>query len=232
MKAPWPGTRIPSTPVSKGRLSRLRISQNIRNVPPLKRNAILLGLMMLSSIGLYGLALVSAGSLLVVEDPPAQADVIVVLGGDGPPRAAQAAKLWHEGRAPLVLVTGYGDCDFIRDMLVRLGVDSAAVSTECLSLSIWENATFSQPILTGMGAKSAILVTSWFHSRRAVKRFRFVMPQIQWISLPAQRTVSLWRLAINGDGVQVFKEYAKALLYDLRSSFVRDFPPVQARLAS
>lgn len=32
------------------------------------------------------------------------------------------------------------------------------------------------------GSKSAILVTSWFHSRRAVKRFRFVMPQIQWIS--------------------------------------------------
>ncbi len=188
--------------------------------------------MMLSAIGLYGLALVSAGSLLVVEDPPAQADVIVVLGGDGPPRAAQAAKLWHEGRAPLVLVTGYGDCDFIRDMLVGLGVDSAAVSTECLSLSTWENATFAQPILTGMGVKSAILVTSWFHSRRAVKRFRFVMPQVQWISLPAPRTVSLWRLAIDGDGVQVFKEYAKALLYDIRSSFVRDLPPVQAGLAS
>jgi uncharacterized SAM-binding protein YcdF (DUF218 family) len=232
MKAPWPGPRIPSTPVSKGRLSRSRISQNIRNAPPLKRNAILLGLMMLTAIGLYGLALVSAGSLLVVEDPPAQADVIVVLGGDGPPRAAQAAKLWHEGRAPLVLVTGYGDCDFIRDMLVRLGVDSAAVSTECLSLSTWENATFAQPILTGMAAKRDILVTSWFHSRRAVKRFRFVMPQIQWISLPAQRTVSLWRLAINGDGVQVFKEYAKALFYDLRSGFVRDLPPVQAGLAS
>ena len=58
------------------------------------------------------------------------------------------------------------------------------------------------------------------------------MPQIEWISLPAQRTVSLWRLAINGDGVQVFKEYAKALLYDLRSSLVQDLPPVQAGLAS
>lgn len=232
MKAPWPGPRIPSTQVTKGRLSRTRISQNIRNAPPLKRSAILLGSMMLTAIALYGLALVSAGSLLVVEDPPAQADVIVVLGGDGPPRAAQAAKLWHEGRAPLVLVTGYGDCDFIRDILVRSGVDFAAVSTECLSLSTWENATFSQPILSGMGAKRAILVTSWFHSRRAVKRFRFVMPQIQWISLPAQRTVSLWRLAVNGDGVQVFKEYAKALFYDIRSSFVRDLPPVQVGLSS
>ncbi len=232
MKAPWPGPRIPLTPVSKGRLSRSRISRNIRNASPLKRNAIFLGLMMLSAIGLYALALVSAGSLLVVEDPPAQADVIVVLGGDGPPRALQAATLWHEGKAPLVLVTGYGDCDFIRDVLVRSGVDVAAISTECLSLSTWENATFAQPILTEMGAKRAILVTSWFHSRRAVKRFRFVMPQIQWISLPAQRTVSLWRLAFDADGVQVFKEYAKALFYDIRSSFVRDMPPVQAGLAS
>ncbi len=232
MKPPWPGPRIPPKPFTNGRSWRSLVSRGVKTSWLWKRNSIVLGVIVLGAIGLYGLALVSAGSLLVVEDPPAQADVIVVLGGDGPPRAAQAAKLWHEGKAPLVLVTGYGDCDFIRDMLVRSGVDFAAVSTECLSLSTWENATFSQPILSGMGARRAILVTSWFHSRRAVKRFRFVMPQIQWISLPAQRTVSLWRLAVNGDGVQVFKEYAKALLYDVRSSFVRDLPPVQVGLSS
>ncbi len=232
MKAPRPGPQIPSTPVAKERPPRARVSRYTPNGRSLKRNAIFLGLVLLIAIGLYGLALVSAGSMLVVEDPPAQADVIVVLGGDGPPRAVQAAKLWHEGKAPLVVVTGYGDCDFIRDMMVRMGVDFAAISTECLSLSTWDNATFAQPILTGMGAKSAILVTSWFHSRRAVKRFRFVMPQIQWVSLPAQRTVSLWRLAIGRDGVQVFKEYAKTLFYDFRSSFVRDLPPVQPGFAS
>lgn len=215
----------------KGRLSRSRISQNIRNAPPLKRNAILLGLMMLTAIGLYGLALVSAGSLLVVEDPPAQADVIVVLGGDGPPRAAQSRKTMARGKG----AARSGDWLWGLRPHPRhagaAGVDSAVVSTECLSLS-----TGKRDIRTAYtdwnGGKSAILVTSWFHSRRAVKRFRFVMPQIEWISLPAQRTVSLWRLAINGDGVQVFKEYAKALLYDLRSSLVQDLPPVQAGLAS
>ncbi|MGV1927841.1 YdcF family protein [Agrobacterium tumefaciens] len=232
MKPPWPGPRIPPKPFANGRPRRSRVYRGVKTSWLLKRKSIVLGVIILGAIGLYALALVSAGSLLVVEDPPAQADVIVVLGGDGPPRALQAAKLWHEGKAPLVLVTGYGDCDFIRDMLVRSGVDVAAISTECLSLSTWENATFAQPILTEMGAKRAILVTSWFHSRRAVKRFRFVMPQIQWISLPAQRTVSLWRLAFDADGVQVFKEYAKALFYDIRSSFVRDMPPVQAGLAS
>ncbi len=232
MKPPWPGPRIPPKSFANGRPRRSRVYRGVKTSWLLKRNLIVLGVIFLGAIGLYALALVSAGSLLVVEDPPAQADVIVVLGGDGPPRALQAAKLWHEGKAPLVLVTGYGDCDFIRDMLMRSGVDVAAISTECLSLSTWENATFAQPILTEMGAKRAILVTSWFHSRRAVKRFRFVMPQIQWISLPAQRTVSLWRLAFDADGVQVFKEYAKALFYDIRSSFVRDMPPVQAGLAS
>ncbi len=232
MKPPWPGPRIPPKSFANGRPRRSHVYRGVKTSWLLKRNSIVLGVIFLGAIGLYALALVSAGSLLVVEDPPAQADVIVVLGGDGPPRALQAAKLWHEGKAPLVLVTGYGDCDFIRDMLMRSGVDVAAISTECLSLSTWENATFTQPILTEMGAKRAILVTSWFHSRRAVKRFRFVMPQIQWISLPAQRTVSLWRLAFDADGVQVFKEYAKALFYDIRSSFVRDMPPVQAGLAS
>lgn len=98
MKASWPGPRTSSKPVAKGRPSPSRISQYMKDALPLKRNAIFLGLTMLTAIGLYGLALVSAGSLLVVEDPPAQADVIVVLGGDGPPRAAQAAKLWHEGK--------------------------------------------------------------------------------------------------------------------------------------
>lgn len=232
MKSPWPGPRIPAKAVSKGRPWRSRLSRNIKNNWLSKRSSICLGTIILSAIGLYGLALVSAGSLLVVEDPPAQADVIVVLGGNGPPRAAQAAKLWHEGLAPLVLVVGYGDCDFIRDMLVQLGVNVAAISKECLSLSTWENATFAEPILTGMAARRAILVTSWFHSRRAVQRFRFVMPQIEWISLPAHRTVPLWRLAVDADGVQVFKEYAKTLFYDLRSSFVRDLPPVQAGIAS
>lgn len=232
MKSPWPGPRILSKPISKRWLWYSPMSRNMKNNWLSKRNLICLGAIILSAIGLYGLALVSAGSLLVVEDPPAQADVIVVLGGDGPPRAIQAAKLWHEGLAPRVLVVGYGDCDFIRDMLVRLGVNFQAISKECLSLSTWENATFAEPILTGMAAKRAILVTSWFHSRRAVKRFRFVMPQIEWISLPAHRTVSLWRLAVNADGVQVFKEYVKAPLYDLRSSFVRDLLPGQAGFAS
>lgn len=232
MKSPWPGTRSPSKPLSKQRTWHWRMSRNIEKNWLPKRNWNCLGIIIFSAVGLYGLSLVSAGSLLVVEDPPAQADVIVVLGGDGPPRATQAAKLWHDGLAPLVLVTGYGDCDFIRDMLVRLGVNVEAISKECLSLSTWENATFAEPILIEMRARRAILVTSWFHSRRAVKRFRFVMPQIEWISLPAHRAVPLWRLAFSADGVQVFKEYAKTVFYDLRSSFVRDLPLVQAGLAS
>lgn len=168
-------------------------------------------------LALYSLALISAGSLLMERDALVNADVIVVLGGDGPPRAARTAVLWHQKRAPLVLITGRGDCNFIRQVLIEAGVKSDVITTECQSGSTWENATFSQPILTGMHVRSAILVTSWFHSGRAVKRFRSLMPDIRWISVPAEREKSYWRLVFDVDGIQIVKEYVKTIAYDLRS---------------
>jgi len=181
---------------------------------------------------LYGLALISAGSLLMARDVLANADIIVVLGGDGPPRAARAAALWHQRRAPLVLVTGRGDCNFIRQLLIEAGVKSEVITTECQSGSTWENATFSQPILTGMQVRSAILVTSWFHSGRAVKRFRSLMPDIRWISVPAEREKSYWMLAFDIDGVQIVKEYIKTIAYDVRSQISTAAAPKALPLAN
>ncbi|MEQ1408297.1 YdcF family protein [Neorhizobium sp. Rsf11] len=181
---------------------------------------------------LYGLALISAGSLLMARDVLANADIIVVLGGDGPPRAARAAALWHQRRAPLVLVTGRGDCNFIRQLLIEAGVKPEVITTECQSASTWENATFSQPILIGMQVRSAILVTSWFHSGRAVKRFRSLMPDIRWISVPAEREKSYWRLVFDIDGVQIVKEYIKTIAYDVRGQISAAAAPKALLLAN
>ncbi|MGK6313120.1 YdcF family protein [Neorhizobium sp. DT-125] len=188
-----------------------------QNAGKAARILLYMGAAIVSVVGLYGIALISAESLLIRRDVPADADIIVVLGGDGPPRAARAAALWHEGRARRVLVTGRGDCNFIRRILIEMRVPSAAIVTECRSASTWENAAFSQPILAGMQIRRAILVTSWFHSGRAVKRFRSVMPEIQWMSVPAEREESYWRLAFDPDGIQIFKEYPKIMAYDIRS---------------
>lgn len=174
--------------------------------------------LIITLIGLYGLSLVCAEAFLVERDLPVGADVIVVLGGDALPRAEQAAELWREGQAPAILATGFGDCEFVQRTLITAGVSPEAITTECRSRTTWDNATFSQPILADMHVSRAILVTSWYHSKRAVKRFRSLMPAIQWVSVPAERTKSFWTLAADADGPQVVKEYAKGIFYDLRTS--------------
>src|SRR5690606_2588979 len=60
--------------------------------------------------GLAAIIAVLAGLLAAAEPMPVactpvgEADIIIVLGGAGPPRAARAAALHHAGIAPLVLV--------------------------------------------------------------------------------------------------------------------------------
>lgn len=164
----------------------------------------------------YAGALGAAEQLLVVRSPAAAADAIVVLGGDGPRRAAQAAKLYADGIAPRVVVSGDGDCLFIREAMMREGVPDSAISTECESRTTWENAQRTAPILAAMGVERAVLVTSWYHSRRALASFITAVPAVQWMSRPAERQQSLWDLAWEIDGGKIAKEYPKLAGYLIR----------------
>lgn len=171
------------------------------------------------SFCVYLAALAGADRLLSVRDPVAKADIIVVLGGDGPPRAARAAALWNEGVAPRVLVSGDGDCNYIRRAMIERGVDGDAIEVECLSRNTRENAAFSGPILKRHNVREAVLVTSWFHSRRALATFAASSSDIRWMSVPAEPPTSSLALAFDSLGIQIFKEYIKLPWYDL-SSFV------------
>lgn len=173
-------------------------------------------LVALASSGVVAAALKAAEPLLLVRTSLEPADVIVVLGGDGPSRAWRAAALYREGAAPKVLVTGIGDCDSIRRHMVRSGVPWEVIQVECASRNTWENAVFSAPILTALGARRAILVTSWFHTRRALASFRQVSPQLEWMSVPVERDESYRRLIHNRRGLMVLKEYLKIGWYSLR----------------
>jgi uncharacterized SAM-binding protein YcdF (DUF218 family) len=162
----------------------------------------------------YFLALRISDPLLSVRgDWSVKADIIVVLGGDGPTRALFAAKLWHEGIAPRVLVSGDGDCMWIRKTMIDDGVTPSAITTECLSGNTWQNATFTAPMLREDRVRSAVLVTSWFHSKRAMMCFTRAAGDIHWTSLPVGRKESYFALAFSQRGLQVLKEYAKLPLY-------------------
>lgn len=166
--------------------------------------------------GAFPLALLLADPLLTVRDSIQKADVIVVLGGDGPSRASRAADLWLSGIAPRILVSGDGDCYWIREAMVDRGVDRRAIDVECQSGTTWENALFSAPILRQMNVRSAVLVTSWFHSRRALASFIATSGNIRWISIPTEPRKPLPGLSFGPDGIQILKEYPKTIWYAIR----------------
>lgn len=169
-------------------------------------------------VSAFPLALVLANPLLAIRDPISKADVIVVLGGDGPSRATRAAGLWRMGVAPKVLVSGDGDCYWIREAMIDQGVDRRAITIECQSGTTWENALFSSPILKQMNVRSAVLVTSWYHSRRAMASFETASGDVHWMSVPVEPRQPLEKIAFGPDGIQIVKEYPKTVWYAIRHS--------------
>ena len=125
-----------------------------------------------------------ARPLLFVEGGNRHADVIVVLGGDPGNRVFRALELYKGGAAPKIIISGDGDCEIIRDRFVLAGVTSNALILEPNSRNTKENAEFSIRMMKEQGISSAIVVTSWYHSRRALACFRKFGPDMQFSSYP------------------------------------------------
>jgi uncharacterized SAM-binding protein YcdF (DUF218 family) len=152
-----------------------------------------------------------AGPLLCVRSPLAGADAIVVLGGEPFVRVKAAAPLITNGYAHTVILSGHGDCDDNLRSLHQLGVRTNGVLLECESRSTHQNALYTVKLLRDRKCKSAIIVTSWFHSRRALNCFRKYAPEIQFISAPAPRTNSF-----RYERGYIGTEYIKLVYYAIR----------------
>jgi len=122
--------------------------------------------------------------VLTVDSGPVKGDVLVVMGGY-PDRAVRAAELFKQGEAPKILVSGLGDSASNRKLLEQNGVTNTAIILEGKSRTTRENAEFSIPLLRQMGARRVIIVTSWYHSRRALMCFEHYAPDIQFYSRPS-----------------------------------------------
>jgi uncharacterized SAM-binding protein YcdF (DUF218 family) len=112
------------------------------------------------------------------------ADVIVVLGG-GAERPLRAAELFQAHAAPRILLTGAGDDEINRQILLAHGVPARAIEVENKSTTTHENAEFSLKLLRAENVRSAILVTSWYHARRAERTFEHYAPEIKFYSRPS-----------------------------------------------
>jgi uncharacterized SAM-binding protein YcdF (DUF218 family) len=151
--------------------------------------------------------------VLTVDSGPVKADAIVVLGGGWPDRPERAAKLLKEGEAPKILVSGYGDCVSNEKLLEREGVTSSDIILESKSRTTQENAEFSIPLLRQMGAHRVIIVTSWYHSRRALMCFEHYAPDIQFYSRPSYFAYPKTEWHPKGINGYVKSEYVKLLGY-------------------
>src|SRR5882724_8384959 len=88
---------------------------------PSKRRLTLAALLLAIAAALV-LALTQAGRALVLDDPPAPASAVVVLGGQVPFRALEAAAVYKHGDAPQVWLTQGGI--FREDqVLAQLGIE-------------------------------------------------------------------------------------------------------------
>jgi uncharacterized SAM-binding protein YcdF (DUF218 family) len=151
--------------------------------------------------------------VLCTDSGPANADAVVVLGGGSGERPGQAAKLFREHATSKIIVSGEGDCSSNRRLLLSAGVPAEAIETECKSTSTKENAQFTIPMLRSQGARRVIIVTSWYHSRRALNCFRHYAPDIQFFSRPAYYAYNRNEWTIHGLRRYIRVEYAKLAGY-------------------
>jgi uncharacterized SAM-binding protein YcdF (DUF218 family) len=160
--------------------------------------------------GLAAVAIFLPQKFLCIDSGPAKADVIVVLGGGtgSHERPERAAEFFKEHDAPRIIVSGFGDDEINRRELTRAGVPASAIELESKSSTTRKNAQFTIQLLRRQNFHSAILVTSWYHSRRALKTFEHYAPDIKFYSRPSYFSFKRgdWtRLLIR----RIYLEYAK-----------------------
>ncbi len=169
-------------------------------------------LALLAAVVLYR----SSPALLTVDSGPCKAGAIVVLGGDLYGRPLRAAELFREQAAPLIIVTGNGDFEEMFAALNQNGVPQEAVRREDKSRNTWENAACTIAMLRQAQITNVIVVTSWYHSRRALNTFRKTAPDIAFYSRPSLwgQDRALWSQHRLGKHIRL--EYVKLLGYWVR----------------
>jgi len=181
------------------------------------------------------IAFISA-KLLIVERDMEKADVIVVLGGSSTyiERANEAARLWKEGRAPKILLmndglnSGWSNeerrnplfVERAKKELLKHGVSEDAIEIPWQTVdSTYSESIFLRDELPKRNARSMLIVTSPYHTRRALRAMKRALNDkgIEIGILSPQTgeqspTPYFWWLSFNGWNL-VAGEYVKLVYY-------------------
>lgn len=135
-----------------------------------------------------GVFTITAGHFLATEDAISQADAIVVLGGDGGDffRVQQGVDLFNEGCAPVVVFSGgislkdaglaCSSAQLSLETAQELGLPDGAAIIASGAQSTYDEAVNLRRLAQQHRWHGIIVVTDLFHTRRAARTFRTLLP--------------------------------------------------------
>ena len=152
----------------------------------LKKCVIFSGAVSLGGLIAFGLFLLRVGYFLTTDDALSPADAIVVLGGH-PRRARHAVDLFNQGYAPLIVFGGStmssvglacSSALLSLEAAQELGLPEGAALIAPETQSTYDEALNLRRLAGERGWTSLIVVTDAFHTRRAGRTFRALLPGV------------------------------------------------------
>lgn len=178
----------------------------------------------------HAFLLIKAGEYLYHKDELKPADVIVILAGEERERVEYGAKLFKEGwsRKDSIIMSGgpavwkYTWASLMKEHAVHLGVPAKAIIVQDQSRTTEEDLKYTKELLEKYKFKSILLVTSPYHSKRALTIFKKGLgKEIKIISSPVENswfTFDEWWKR-RRDRSFVLNEYSKFLwlwIFDIK----------------
>jgi len=143
--------------------------------------------LLLGGLLALGVFTITVGHFLAAGNTPSQADAIVILGGDGGDflRVRQAIDLFNSGYAPTVVFSGgtltdaglaCSSAQLSLEAAQQLGLPSEAAIIADGAQSTYDEAVNLRRLAQQHNWHSLIIVTDLFHTRRAGRTFRTLLP--------------------------------------------------------
>lgn len=176
------------------------------------------------------IALTAAARSLIRTDPLIPADVVIALGGDARClRERGAAGLYHQGLAKHVIVSGVpyawkiNTGEAAQRYVVSLGIPKENIFVLRESWNTRREAIDTAELMRAKGWHSALIVTSAFHSRRALYTFERYAIGLSFYSAPLPAAPPEWqpqkwwsRRGDMGTTVREFVSWANTLVGGLK----------------
>jgi uncharacterized SAM-binding protein YcdF (DUF218 family) len=171
--------------------------------------------------------LIFLANFLVIEDPLKKADIIIVLSGDlTGERVSHAVELFKKRYANKIIMIGdkiqwnTSEPEIMKKHAIHLGISEKDIMVVNQGKSTYAQAKKLLEVMKENNFKSAIVVTSNYHTKRTKYVFRkiFSPSKLTVIVLPSSsnrfNSLNWWKTSEQAE--VLFHEYTKLLWYWLR----------------